>query len=90
MFAAELQRRAAVQLLDLRQVGLGPDHHARRLTVHEVLLLSGGRSEGGRSGGREEVSGEHTSGGKICRGSGRQNAGIVDKTITSPNFLFDT
>jgi len=52
VFAAELQRRAAVQLLDLRQVGLGRDHHARRLAVHEVLLLSGRRSEGGRSGGQ--------------------------------------
>lgn len=43
---AELQRRAAVQLLDLGQVRLGGDHHARRLAVHEVLLRPEGQTDG--------------------------------------------
>lgn len=38
---AELQRTATVHLFQLRQVGLGCDHHARRLAVHEVLLREG-------------------------------------------------
>lgn len=35
---AELQRTAAVHLLDLRQVRLGCNHHTGGLAVHEVLL----------------------------------------------------
>ena len=50
VFAAELQRSAAVLLLDLRQVGLGGDHHAGRLAVHEILLRGERRSECGSSG----------------------------------------
>lgn len=49
---AELQRGAAVHLLDLGQVRLGSDHHARSLAVHEVLLPSEGRTEGRSVRGR--------------------------------------
>lgn len=42
---AELQRSAAVRLLDLGQVRLGSDHHARSLAVHEVLLPAEGGTD---------------------------------------------
>lgn len=36
--SAEVQRRRAVVLANLMQVGLGGDHHTRSLAVHEVFL----------------------------------------------------